>query len=119
MSVSLLDKLRQAWEGTKEDASRAATRAATDQALAAAKKAVEVAGEELLGDAEKLLAEAEQARAGRPALRPGGDRAQEIEAYIKDIASEAEQARQARTEREAAAREELARLKAERKERGE
>ncbi len=115
--MSILDKLKQAWDASREkdtgDALRdQAAALAAKQAAAAALAAVEKVGDEFLDDAESMLVDAQKAREGRPDVRPDPSKADDIEGYIKDIAADADSIRARRAQREAAAKEELARLKA-------
>ncbi len=111
--MSILDKLKQAWDETRDEAATKGAELAAKQAAAAAKAALAAAGDEFLDDAEHMLDEAEKAREGRPDYAPSPDKAGDIASYIHDIAGDAEQIRKTRAERQAAAAEELARLKAE------
>ena len=115
--MSLLDKLKKAWAESSKDvadqARDAAAELAVRQAAAAARKAVEAVGDELVGDLEAGLAREEAARRGRADVRPDGQAAEQIAARIEGQADAAQAARTRRAEREQKAREELARLKAE------
>lgn len=118
--MSLFDKLKQAWKDAgaeaTDKASRLAAETAARQAAKAATAALAAAGDELVGDMEKQLKEAEGARAGRPPVGLSTGRADEIAARIEAVAQEADQLRTSRAERQQRARDELARLKAARDE---
>ena len=83
------DRLKTAWVGARQAAEGAATEAALSEVARRSAAAAERVADEAIADAEQVLEREQQARAGRPDVRPDRSEADRIAASIEALVDDA------------------------------